>query len=64
MPVLIQRFCTDEDGAVTIDWVVMAALVLGLALAVTGAILPAAEGTANDVSNELASLVIDKTLGD
>lgn len=60
----IKRFCTDEDGAVTVDWVVMAALVLGLGLAVTGAILPSAEGTANDISNDLASLTIDKTLGD
>ena len=27
-----QTFCTDEDGAVTVDWVVLTAAVVGLAV--------------------------------
>lgn len=30
---LIKRFHTEEDGAVTVDWVVLTAAVVGLAIA-------------------------------
>ncbi len=29
----IRNFCEDEEGAVTVDWVVLTALVVGLAAA-------------------------------
>ena len=29
----IKTFCKDEDGAVTVDWVVLTAAVVGLAIA-------------------------------
>lgn len=33
MPKSIASFCRDEDGAVTVDWVVLTAAVVGLAIA-------------------------------
>jgi Flp pilus assembly pilin Flp len=34
----IKNFRNDEDGAVTVDWVVLTAAVVGLAIAAYGAI--------------------------
>ncbi|MDQ2064892.1 hypothetical protein Q9295_00770 [Xinfangfangia sp. CPCC 101601] len=34
MPKMIQSFCRSEDGAVTIDWVMITALIVGLQIAV------------------------------
>lgn len=38
MPMFLKRFCAEEDGAVTVDWVVLTASIVGLALAVMTAI--------------------------
>lgn len=38
MTKFIQKFCRDEDGAVTVDWVVLTAAVVGLAIAAYTAI--------------------------
>ena len=31
----VQRFLTSESGAVTVDWVVLTAMIVGLGLAIT-----------------------------
>ncbi|WP_439522353.1 Flp family type IVb pilin [Marivita sp.] len=41
----ITNFRKDEDGAVTVDWVVLTAAVVGLAIAAYGAI----QGNTSDV---------------
>ena len=44
----IKNFRKDEDGAVTVDWVVLTAAVVGLAVAAYTSIEPGASGlTAN-----------------
>lgn len=44
----IKNFRNDEDGAVTVDWVVLTAAVVGLAVAAYSSIETGAEGlTAN-----------------
>ena len=43
----IKNFRTDEDGAVTVDWVVLTAAVVGLAVAAYGAI----ESGASDLTD-------------
>jgi Flp pilus assembly pilin Flp len=37
----IKNFRNDEDGAVTVDWVVLTAAVVALAIAVSGTLRPA-----------------------
>ncbi|MBE2277640.1 MAG: hypothetical protein IAE87_15260 [Rhodobacteraceae bacterium] len=50
---LIKRFNKDEDGAVTVDWVVLTAAVVGLGLIVIGAI----EGSVTDLSENIAGSI-------
>jgi Flp pilus assembly pilin Flp len=50
----IKTFARDEDGAVTVDWVVLTAAVVGLGIAVkTGA-----TAMGNSISTELSTAVI------
>ena len=49
----IEKFRRDEDGAVTVDFVVLTAAIVVLGLAVGGAISSGAEDLANDIENEL-----------
>ena len=49
----IKTFCNDEDGAVTVDWVVLTAAVVGLGIAVAGSIQGGAEEMAKDIATEL-----------
>ena len=49
----IEKFRRDEDGAVTVDFVVLTAAIVVLGLAVGGAISSGAEDLANDIETEL-----------
>ena len=49
----IKNFRNDEDGAVTVDFVVLTAAIVVLGLAVGGAISTGAKGLANDIENSL-----------
>lgn len=51
----IKNFRNDEEGAVTVDFVVLTAAIVVLGLAVGGAISTGAEGLANDIRDELAN---------
>lgn len=50
-------FCSDESGAITVDWVVLTAGVVGLALAVIVVISSGAENSSTDITNSLANTV-------
>lgn len=50
-----QTFLSDENGAVTVDWVVMTAALVGLALAV----MTAVRGGVADLSGEISTLMAD-----
>ncbi|WP_170358189.1 Flp family type IVb pilin [Ruegeria arenilitoris] len=54
----IKNFRKDEDGAVTVDWVVLTAAVVGLAAVAYQQIEGGATGLATDVSSALTSATI------
>ena len=49
----VNRFQKDEDGAVTVDWVVLTAAIVGLGLIVMAAIKPSIQNLATDIANEV-----------
>ena len=49
----IKTFARDEDGAVTVDWVVLTAAVVGLGIAVLAVIRPATSNVAGSIAGEL-----------
>ncbi len=54
-----KNFSKDEDGAVTVDWVVLTAAVVGLAVAAYSSI----EGGAEDLTSNTASYMDGLTPG-
>ena len=50
---LWKNFKNDESGAVTVDWVVLTAALVGLGLAVILAIQPGIEGAAIAIDGDL-----------
>lgn len=53
---IVAKFFQDEDGAVTVDFVVLTAALVVLGLAVGGAISRGAGGLANDIENSLDNM--------
>jgi Flp pilus assembly pilin Flp len=49
----LKTFAADESGAVTVDWVVLTASVVFLALAIIALISPATEDLGQRISDEL-----------
>lgn len=49
----ISAFLNDEAGAVTVDWVVLTAAIVGLGLLVFNAVRPAVGNLANGIAGEL-----------
>lgn len=54
----VSTFWTDEAGAVTVDWVILAAGVIGLALASMGVVIDGTEDLSGDVDSTLSSQLI------
>ncbi len=52
---LANKFSKDESGAVTVDWVVLTAALVGIALVVIGTIQAGIEEASTDIMNELTS---------
>lgn len=61
----ITNFLNEEDGAVTVDWVVLTAAVVGLGVAGVAAVKGGVDGLATSISTEMtsASVVSLGTLG-
>jgi len=53
----IKNFRNDEDGAVTVDWVVLTAAIVALGLVVGTSVRNGAETLATDVGADLAAQV-------
>ncbi|WP_172296461.1 Flp family type IVb pilin [Pseudoruegeria sp. HB172150] len=53
---LIKRFERDEDGAVTVDWVVLTAAIVGLGIAV----LTTVGGATADYSETIGSVLSEQ----
>ncbi|PRY25096.1 hypothetical protein CLV78_102274 [Aliiruegeria haliotis] len=51
---LIKNFRNDEDGAVTVDWVVLTAAIVGLGIAVLTAVEGGVESVTNEITTELS----------
>jgi Flp pilus assembly pilin Flp len=47
---LLKNFAKDESGAVTVDWVVLTAAIVGLGLLVIQAVTPGVQGLADNIS--------------
>jgi Flp pilus assembly pilin Flp len=50
---IFKSFKNDESGAVTVDWVVLTAALVGLGMAVVAAIAPAIGTTADAITADL-----------
>jgi Flp pilus assembly pilin Flp len=59
MTALIKNFAKSESGAVTVDWVVLTAALVGLGLAVMAVVSSGVENLGTDIRNSLASTVPD-----
>ena len=53
MPDFIKTFRDDEDGAVTVDWVVLTAAIVGLGIAVMTTVGRATTDLGNKISSQL-----------
>ena len=53
----IKKFHNDEDGAVTVDWVVLTAAVVGLGIAVLTSVSDGAETMASNIETQLGTAV-------
>jgi Flp pilus assembly pilin Flp len=61
----IKNFSKEEDGAVTVDWVVLTAAVVGLGIAGVSTVSTGIEGLASNIGTELSdsSVISLGTLG-
>ena len=50
---LAKTFCRDEDGAVTVDWVVLTAAIVGLGIATLAAVSSGVQDLSQDISSQL-----------
>ncbi len=58
----INAFAANESGAVTVDWVVLTAAIVGLGLAVITSVRSGVSSLATDISSSLTSASV-ATLG-
>jgi Flp pilus assembly pilin Flp len=52
---IFKSFKNDESGAVTVDWVVLTAAIVGLGIAVTAAIGPQITNASNQIATDLTN---------
>ena len=60
---LLTSFARDEDGAVTVDWVVLTAAIVGLGIAVLTTVGGATDDYADDIGEHLSGLGIKTVYG-
>ncbi|HCZ01333.1 MAG: hypothetical protein A3D16_06935 [Rhodobacterales bacterium RIFCSPHIGHO2_02_FULL_62_130] len=51
----LTNFLTDEDGAVTIDWVVLSAAVIGMGMLVLYPVAFSAESSSQGISDSISA---------
>ena len=56
MTALIKNFAKSESGAVTVDWVVLTAAIVGLGLAVMAVVSGGVENLSTDMAQSLADI--------
>ncbi|WP_298910600.1 hypothetical protein [uncultured Aliiroseovarius sp.] len=55
---MIKNFKADEDGAVTVDWVVLTAAIVGLGIAVLTSVSGGTTSLADKISSTLDNMTI------
>jgi len=58
---LARRFGRDESGAVTVDWVVLTAAIVGLGIAVLATVSDGVENLSGDIDTTLSTQGISTT---
>ncbi len=58
---LFMNFAKDESGAVTVDWVVLTAAIVGLGIAVMASVSDGLEDLSGDIEGQLTSQGISTT---
>ena len=53
----VKKFARDEDGAVTVDWVVLTAAVVGLAIAAFSSINTSATALTGKIASDISGQV-------
>ena len=56
---LFKTFRSDESGAVTVDWVVLTAALVGLGIVVLGTVSDGINELAGNISTEVGSITVD-----
>jgi len=54
----VKNFAHDEDGAVTVDWVVLTAAIVGLGIAVLTSVSGGTTSLADKISSNLAAQTV------
>ena len=55
---IVRAFCQDEEGAITVDWVILTAAAVGLTFLVVGSTGMALSDLSGDVSNYIEDVPI------
>jgi len=58
---LAKNFKNDESGAVTVDWVVLTAAIVGLGIAVLAAVSNGVNNLSGDINTQLSGQKISTT---
>ena len=58
---MIKNFVSNESGAVTVDWVVLTAAIVGLGLAVMSVVSGGTEDLTNKIGTQLSTQTIKTT---
>ena len=58
---ITKRFKKDEDGAVTVDWVVLTAAIVGLGVAVIASVRTATTALGDAISTEICTQTVGTT---
>ncbi|SDW14891.1 Flp family type IVb pilin [Litoreibacter albidus] len=58
---MIKNFAADESGAVTVDWVVLTAAIVGLGIAVMASVSDGLEKLSGDIETQLTTQGVTTT---
>ena len=58
MPVFVKCFLTGEDGAVTVDWVVLTAAIVGMGMLVLAPVAFETDSASQDVANIITDVPV------
>ena len=56
----IKNFAADESGAVTVDWVVLTAAIVGLGIAVVASVRGGVNNVAEEIGGSMSGVKIQK----